>query len=254
MICICFQASNCAMDDTTIINDYGFRWQFIENNDKWKDLDFKLGMKLENLAVNGLLKYSFGRWTYSVQKISKNKCVQINTSTKTQRYLRRIKNAKTTNKATIYLQYGFYTQHQMNIISSKFDDTLQKYVYKMLLFGYCRDRLNRIPYVIADIFEIYIDYYDIKYTSDDLCYDGFPKLLFGDHFHEKYRLSDMKRKRFGGQSCVLGHYDKKYGYGITTGFKLDIYSVGFDKWTELILKEFDILKHNLLKKGDIIIP
>ncbi len=51
---------------------------------------------------------------------------------------------------------------------------------------------------------------DAQYTSNELCYDKLPKLVFGD------------------ESCVLSQCDKTFG---------------FDEWKELIVKEFEVLKH-----------
>merc|ERR1712228_333234 len=69
---------------------YVFIWQFLENDSLWKDLGFDIATKLEQLAINHSVQYSFGKWSYNVTKISADECTQCNESTNNQRDLRRI--------------------------------------------------------------------------------------------------------------------------------------------------------------------
>eukprot|EP01083_Nonionella_stella_P276575 939829_1 len=71
-------------------NRYIFIWQFLENNNKWQDLSFNIASKLENLALNGIVKYSISKWSYTVTKISMDECIQTNDNTSNKRDLRRI--------------------------------------------------------------------------------------------------------------------------------------------------------------------
>merc|ERR1712154_495333 len=67
-----------------------FLWQFLENDNKWKDLGLSIASKLEQLPLNGTIKYSFGKWQYTVNKVAIDECTQTNDSTQNQRDLRRI--------------------------------------------------------------------------------------------------------------------------------------------------------------------
>ena len=81
---------------------YVFMWQFLENDNKWKDLGYNVAAVLEGLATNGTAKYSFGQYSYTVQKISNDECTQTNDSTNNQRDLRRILWDTTNNKRPVW--------------------------------------------------------------------------------------------------------------------------------------------------------
>mmetsp|Transcript_55643 Transcript_55643/g.92556 ORF Transcript_55643/g.92556 Transcript_55643/m.92556 type:complete len:662 (+) Transcript_55643:59-2044(+) len=69
---------------------YLMMWQFLENDNKWKDLGTPIASKLEQLQINTKLKYAFGQFTYTVKKMSADECLQKNEQTRNQRDLRRI--------------------------------------------------------------------------------------------------------------------------------------------------------------------
>ena len=157
-------------------------------------------------------------------------------------------------KGSIYLQYGFYTKQQMEILTDKFKP--KEFINDLFISGYGRQELDPLC-VMCDINKIIQSYVDeVAYTSDDPGYFGIlPQMLFGDHFEDNYRLTGKKRK-FGtsGQAKIVGPYDKTFGFGISTGFRLSIEQIGFDKWTELIVKEFNLLQEHVKRGGDVIIP
>eukprot|EP01084_Bolivina_argentea_P312337 540738_1 len=84
-----------------------------------------------------------------------------------------------------------------------------------------------------------------------------PKMLFGDDYNEKFRSKHKNRQRFGGQSLVMGHWDRSYGFGIPTSFN-NSKSMGFihndHNFKNLMKKLFKELKIHLVNGGDVIIP
>ena len=165
-----------------------------------------------------------------------------------------------TRESTIYFQYGYYTKEQMHFLQNMWNtpQTVHKYTTQLLFSstGLQREFGVSIP-IPMEIATICGQYYCGKlYTSFDLNYYGLiPKLLFADHFNDKYRWNAVQRRFVKeGQSKVLGDYDKTFGFGICTKFKLNIYDIGFEKWAELMDTEFGILAHHLQCGGDVVIP
>eukprot|EP01084_Bolivina_argentea_P118837 210798_1 len=217
------------IDRTTMHQVY--TWQFLAKNNEWTDLDMSTVLKLEALNINDSMNYCFGK--YTVFKLSDFKCIQYNNSTDAQRQLRRIyidENRQNMNKGNIYFQYGHYTKSQIEIISAAFNDKFNQYPLSLLCVGYWR--LNGYLSVMNVVCHLCESYLDIQYTSNKLYYDGLPKLVFG------------------GMLCVFSQYNNTFGYEITTSYK----NVGFDEWSKLIVKEFEVLRYNLLRNGDIVIP
>eukprot|EP01084_Bolivina_argentea_P312336 540736_1 len=87
--------------------------------------------------------------------------------------------------------------------------------------------------------------------------DNGPKMLFGDDCKEQFKINSSKRQWFGGQSSVMGYWDRKYGFGIPTSFD-NSRSVGFvynDHNFRMLMKQlFKELQIHLLNGGDVIIP
>jgi len=69
---------------------YKTMWQFLENDNKWKDLPPALSAKLDALSVNGTTKTRHGQFTYTLRKVSADAVLQTNDSTQNERDLRRI--------------------------------------------------------------------------------------------------------------------------------------------------------------------
>eukprot|EP00483_Globobulimina_turgida_P001356 UN01358 len=84
-----------------------------------------------------------------------------------------------------------------------------------------------------------------------------PKFVFGDNYADKYRKSGVKRKAFGGQSKVMGHYDRDFGFGVPTTFaKAKAFGFIYNTHNfQCLMKQlFGELKNHISSGGDVVIP
>ena len=70
-----------------------------------------------------------------------------------------------------------------------------------------------------------------------------PLILFGDNYSDKKRPKHLSRKKYAGQSKIMGKYDRSFGFGIPTTFD-DAKERGFN----FSDKNFKKLIHNEFKK------
>ncbi len=111
------------------------KWQFLARNNKWSDFDMNTGIKLDALNTNESMNYCFGKFEYTVVKLSDFKGVQFNNSTGAKRQLRR---TDCMINGHMYFQYAYYNQFQMEIISPAIDDKFHQYSLRLLCVGYWR--------------------------------------------------------------------------------------------------------------------
>eukprot|EP01083_Nonionella_stella_P095446 267987_1 len=84
-----------------------------------------------------------------------------------------------------------------------------------------------------------------------------PKFLFGDNYADKYRSQGAQRQAFGGQSKVMGHHDRTFGFGIPTTFG-QAQRLGFtfnsNTFQTLVKGLFDQLVQHIQNGGDVVVP
>ncbi|MCP4114204.1 MAG: hypothetical protein GY737_02170, partial [Desulfobacteraceae bacterium] len=88
------------------------------------------------------------------------------------------------------------------------------------------------------------------------------KMLFGDNNQDYFRKNYQSRQHFGGQAKIIGHYDRKYAFGIVTTFFKSQSSTTIvksdpphiDKFKILMDKQFKKLTNFLSQGYDIVIP
>eukprot|EP01084_Bolivina_argentea_P122701 217430_1 len=78
--------------------------------------------------------------------------------------------------------------------------------------------------------------------------------VFGDNDIDKMRDNNSERQHFGGQTAIIGKYDRKFGYGITTTFINGKIPPSLIDFMDIVSKELHGLKAFLLNGRDVIIP
>ena len=112
-----------------------------------------------------------------------------------------------------------------------------------------------------------IIYYQLDYYDEDQMkniheafgnrYEHAPKVVFGDHYINKYREINTNRTNRQGQAAIVGKYDRKFGFGIAVTFKTATEkesTVSFENFKKLLQAEFRKLELHLINGGDVIIP
>lgn len=97
---------------------YAFQWQFLENDNLWKDVRSDVSDKLDGLPFNQSVKYSYGQWTYTVSKTSAEEAIQTNEITQNQRDLRQILVDRQNGKRVVCLYFD--PQVQLTAVHAPF--------------------------------------------------------------------------------------------------------------------------------------